>query len=212
MPESVVRNAREMHTCVNSFLNSADDGLNLWKRSESILVESEVRQRRPIIRPQSPILNNLEPSASTVPILSSAWRVFITDAALITLTGIISIISCIIQSWAFFVSTQLSSQSSGSVNDPNFYSAVQTFLMQTLALYTALAPAFRSGGPRYGFWTWLLFILTLGSGIASLAIYPSFTMLSPLVAYVSNASQALVTLQLVLSTNDTQRADVKKTL
>ncbi|MCJ1406851.1 hypothetical protein MMC19_000921, partial [Ptychographa xylographoides] len=34
MPGSVVRNAREMHTCVNSFLNSADDGLNLWKRSE----------------------------------------------------------------------------------------------------------------------------------------------------------------------------------
>ena len=29
MPESVVRNAREMHTCVNGFLNSADDGLNL---------------------------------------------------------------------------------------------------------------------------------------------------------------------------------------
>ena len=35
VPESVTRNAREMHTCVNSFLNSADDGLNLWKRRES---------------------------------------------------------------------------------------------------------------------------------------------------------------------------------
>ena len=37
MPESVIENAREMHTCVNSFLNSADDGLNLWKRRESEL-------------------------------------------------------------------------------------------------------------------------------------------------------------------------------
>lgn len=37
MPESVVRNAREMHTSVNSFLNSADDGLNYWKKSESEL-------------------------------------------------------------------------------------------------------------------------------------------------------------------------------
>ena len=35
VPDSVARNAREMHTCVNSFLNSADDGLNLWKRRES---------------------------------------------------------------------------------------------------------------------------------------------------------------------------------
>jgi hypothetical protein len=40
-PESVVRNAREMHTCVNSFLNSADDGLNLWKRTESRFFQSE---------------------------------------------------------------------------------------------------------------------------------------------------------------------------
>lgn len=35
VPESVTKNAREMHTCVNSFLNSADDGLNLWKKGES---------------------------------------------------------------------------------------------------------------------------------------------------------------------------------
>ena len=35
VPLSVIRNAREMHTCVNSFLNSADDGLNLWKKGES---------------------------------------------------------------------------------------------------------------------------------------------------------------------------------
>jgi hypothetical protein len=41
MPEKVVRNAREMHTCVNSFLNSADDGLNLWKREESKLFQLE---------------------------------------------------------------------------------------------------------------------------------------------------------------------------
>ena len=29
VPASVIQHAREMHTCVNSFLNSADDGLNL---------------------------------------------------------------------------------------------------------------------------------------------------------------------------------------
>ena len=39
MPEAVIRNAREMHTCVNSFLNSADDGLNIWKRRESELFQ-----------------------------------------------------------------------------------------------------------------------------------------------------------------------------
>ena len=35
VPTSVTKNAREMHTCVNSFLNSADDGLNFWKKGES---------------------------------------------------------------------------------------------------------------------------------------------------------------------------------
>jgi hypothetical protein len=39
VPVNVVRNAREMHTCVNSFLNSADDGLNLWKKRESELLQ-----------------------------------------------------------------------------------------------------------------------------------------------------------------------------
>ena len=29
MSESIIRNVRKMHTCVNSFLNSADGGLNL---------------------------------------------------------------------------------------------------------------------------------------------------------------------------------------
>ena len=47
MPESVVRNAREMHTCVNSFLNSADDGLNLWKRSESRFIQSKSFVKKP---------------------------------------------------------------------------------------------------------------------------------------------------------------------
>lgn len=42
VPESVARNAREMHTSVNSFLNSADDGLNYWKRGESKLFSIDV--------------------------------------------------------------------------------------------------------------------------------------------------------------------------
>ena len=35
IPSSVFRNASEMHTCVNAFLNSADEGMNYWKRKES---------------------------------------------------------------------------------------------------------------------------------------------------------------------------------
>jgi len=136
-----------------------------------------------------------------------------SDLALLALTGIVSIISCIIQTRAFFVSTQLHGKSRGSVDDPDFYSAVQTFLMQTLALYTVLVAALRSG-PRYEFWTWLLSILSLASGMASLAVYPFFTTLSPLLACVSSVLQAFITLQLVFSLNgggqDTRRADVKK--
>ena len=35
VPGSVTKNAREMHTCVNSFLNSADVGLDVWKKRKS---------------------------------------------------------------------------------------------------------------------------------------------------------------------------------
>lgn len=126
------------------------------------------------------------------------------------MTGIVSIIAGIVQGRAFFVSTQLRSNLRGSVDDPDFYTAVQTFLTQTLALYTVVAPALRPGGPRYGFWTWLLSILTFGSGIASVVVYRFFTTLSPLLAYVSSVLQAFVTLQLVFSLND-EGQDTRKT-
>jgi hypothetical protein len=83
--------------------------------------------------------------------------------------------------------------------------------MQTLALFTVLTPAFRLGGPRYEFWTWLLSILSLGSGTASVAVYPFFTTLSPLLGCVSSVMQAFVTLALVFSLNKTaQDTHVKK--
>ncbi|KAI9799108.1 MAG: hypothetical protein M1825_004875 [Sarcosagium campestre] len=215
MPESVVRNAREMHTCVNSFLNSADDGLNLWKRRENILVESEIRQRRPIVR-QDPALDDAESDVEAESTeeqlgndvssirhhLNAARGIFTSNAALLALTGIISIISCIIQTRAFYLSTELRGKSRGSIHDPDFHNALQTFLMQTLALYTVLAPALRFGGPRYGFWTWVLSLLSLVSGIASVVVYSFFTTLSPLLACVSSVLQAFVMLQLIFSIND----------
>ena len=131
------------------------------------------------------------------------------------MTGIISIIACIIQGQAFSISIQLGAKSRGGVDDPEFYNALQTFLMQTLALYTVLAPAFRSNGPRYEVWAWLLAALSLGSGTAGIAVYPFYTMLSQLLACVSNVLQALVTLQLVFSLNcrgqDIQMANIRKT-
>ena len=113
-----------------------------------------------------------------------------------------------IQGQVFSVSIQLGRNSRGSAHDPDFYNALQTFLMQTLALYVVLAPALRSDGPRYEFWAWLLSALSLGSGIAALVVYPFFTMLSPLLACVSSALQALVTLELVFSLNY-QRQDIQ---
>ncbi len=130
------------------------------------------------------------------------------------MTGIISIIACIIQGLAFSISIQLGRKSRGGVDDPDFYNALQTFLMQTLALYTVLAPAIRSNGPQYGFWVWLLAALSLGSGTAGLAVYPFFIMLSPLLACVSSVLQALVTLQLVFSVNyrdqSTRMANIRR--
>ena len=88
--------------------------------------------------------------------------------------------------------------------------------MQTLALYTILAPALRFNGPRYEFWVWLLAAFSLGSGTAGLVVYPFFTMLSPLLACVSSVLQAFVTLQLVFSLNnrhqDIRMANIRRTL
>ena len=112
------------------------------------------------------------------------------------------------------MSIQLGGNSRGRIKDPEFYSALQAFLMQTLALYTVLAPALRSDGPQYNFWAWLLSALSLGSGIAALVVYPFFTYLSPLLACVSNTLQAFVILQLVFSLNynrrSIQRVDIRK--
>lgn len=202
-----------------------------------ILVESEIRQRRPIIR-EDPAIDEIESDVeaectenqseggalaqtSVRRHLDSVRRTFTvrlikpdrteivtnggtrtqSDLALLAWTGIICIIACIIQGQAFSISIQLGGNSRGRVDDPEFYNALQTFMMQTLALYTVLAPALRSDGPRYEFWAWLLSALSLGSGIAALVVYPFFTMLSPLLACVSSALQALVTLQLVFSLN-----------
>ncbi|KAL9102358.1 MAG: hypothetical protein Q9163_002480 [Psora crenata] len=178
VPESVIINAREMHTCVNSFLNSADDGLNLWKKNEilwedllnqaDILVESEIRRRRPIIR-ESPVIDEVELDVEAehtkkqledgTLVQTSIRRYFnsvrmslASDLALLAMTGIISIVACIIQGQAFSISIQLGGKSRRGADDPDFYNALQTFLMQTLALYTVLAPALRSNGPRYEFW------------------------------------------------------------
>lgn len=137
-----------------------------------------------------------------------------SDLALLALAGLICIIACIIQGQAFSISTQRGGKSRGRIDDPEFYNALQTFLMQTLALYTVLAPALRFDGPRYEFWAWLLSALSLGSGIAGLAVYPVFTTLSPLLACISSALQALVTLQLVFSVNYQRQinrmADIRK--
>lgn len=43
-------------------------------------------------------------------------------------------IACIFQGQAFSISIQLGDHSKGDVGDPEFYNALQTFLMQTLAL------------------------------------------------------------------------------
>lgn len=68
--------------------------------------------------------------------------------------------------------------------------------------------------PRAEFWERLLAVLRLGSGMAGLAVYPFFTVLSPLLACVSNVLQALVTLRLVFCLSQRYEgreiADIKK--
>lgn len=127
------------------------------------------------------------------------------------LTGIVSIISCLLQGRAYSHFDPPPSNSKGGVDDPDFYNAMQTFLLQTLALYTALAPAIRSTVPRYDFWVWLLSFCSFGLGIASLAVYPFSKTLTLLLACISNCLQAFVTLALIRSIGrPTQVGDGKR--
>ena len=121
------------------------------------------------------------------------------------MTAIVSLVACILEGRAFFISKR----TKGSVSGPEFCTAIQTFLLQGLALYTTIAPALRSDGPRYQVWTWLLSVLILGSAAASLIVYSSSTALSALLVCIASFLQAFVTLQLVFALDDEDKTGQK---
>jgi hypothetical protein len=72
--------------------------------------------------------------------------------------------------------------------------------MQLLTLYTSLVPAFRVQTLRQGYalWVWLLGGAGVVLDVVSIAVYPWFTDLAPLLGMCGNVVLACMVLQLVL--------------
>lgn len=87
----------------------------------------------------------------------------------------------------------------GIVEEMDFWTQIQSSLMQLLGLFTAIYPLYRvSSGPP---WIWALVFVTAGA-ICSIAAVPTFLFLRPfwssILSFFGAAAQAVVTLQLSL--------------
>jgi hypothetical protein len=88
----------------------------------------------------------------------------------------------------------------------SFLSAIQTFLMQFLSLYTALLPALRHDHiyKSYRWWTWALAFSSLTFQLTAITLYKSRPEYNALLSFLGSALQAFVALQLILSIGDAE--------
>ncbi|KAL5317194.1 hypothetical protein ACEPPN_014289 [Leptodophora sp. 'Broadleaf-Isolate-01'] len=126
-------------------------------------------------------------------------NILITKPSTITaLVCIVSLVCTTLQLLSFTNTIKSSPLSPGSPQHPDFLSIVQQFLMQTLGLFTLLAPALSS--PReQSTWTWTLSTSSILLGISTIPAYLFYgPTLSALLACFGSAMQTFVILQLVL--------------
>ncbi|KAH6710662.1 hypothetical protein BKA61DRAFT_677305 [Leptodontidium sp. MPI-SDFR-AT-0119] len=126
-------------------------------------------------------------------------NILITKPSTITgLVCIVSLVCTILQLLSFTNTIKSSPLGPGSPQHPDFLSIVQQFLMQTLGLFTLLAPALSS--PReQSTWTWTLSTSSILLGISTVPAYLFYgPALSALLACFGSVMQTFVILQLVL--------------
>jgi hypothetical protein len=116
---------------------------------------------------------------------------------IISLTCLIGVASSILQTRAFDTSFRIAGKKSGKTTDADFFTNLQTTLMQLLGLYTTLIPALKYQYVTYPFWAWIFAAGSFVCSVASIGIYFWFAALAPLVAFAGCCLQAFMVLQLV---------------
>jgi hypothetical protein len=118
-------------------------------------------------------------------------------ATIISLTCLIGVASGILQTRAFDTSFRTAGKKSGETTDADFFTNLQTTLMQLLGLYTTLIPALKYQYVTYPFWAWTFAAGSFVCSVVSIGIYFWFAALAPLVAFAGCCLQAFMVLQLV---------------
>ncbi|KAF2007476.1 hypothetical protein P154DRAFT_517187 [Amniculicola lignicola CBS 123094] len=118
-----------------------------------------------------------------------------TQAGLTAITFIVTIGASVLSGVAW----KLDAPTPGTTHDSDFWTLVQSSVMQLLGLFTAIYPLYkRSSGPP---WVWALILTTTGA-ICSIAAIPMFLYVgsfwSSVVSFFGIAAQAVVILQLSL--------------
>jgi hypothetical protein len=118
-------------------------------------------------------------------------------------------VSGILTAHSLDTSLQLRGVAPGSVTDPDFFTTLQSTLMQLLGLYTSLLPALRHEAIRnyYQSWAWALSFFSAACSIAASVTYVFFPVLAPLLGFLGTAGQSVVVLQLVFAVGGVDKVD-----
>lgn len=124
------------------------------------------------------------------------------------LTFFTSLIACALQAHAYSAATLTAG---GAPTDPDFYTGLQSMLMQLLTTYTSIVPAVRSRALRGAasvFWVALLSAAAVLLNVASVAVYVYDTSLSPFLSFFGAVVQAVTVLQLAIRVEAAVARDV----
>ncbi|KAI9771754.1 MAG: hypothetical protein M1839_002719 [Geoglossum umbratile] len=135
-----------------------------------------------------------------------------SNATLIALTSLITLIAAMLESRAFSLSVSQKGLSPGKISDPDFYATLQNSIMQLLSLYVTVLPALRHQEARrsYRWWTWILAVGSFACAAAAAVCYIYAATVAPLIGFLGSALQAFIVLQLIWILDDGFRKHVKE--
>ncbi|KAI0407603.1 hypothetical protein F4802DRAFT_552634 [Xylaria palmicola] len=206
-PQRRIHGIVRRRTVLNSFMNSAEIGLEQHYSSADSSTTRTLRQRWPIPRAgrAEPLREENDASSNTsrpeaegiasrnVPerLISAAT----TNGALISLTTLATIVSGIIQAYGYSIET--SNEAMGQ--SAEFFNTLQSALMQLLSLYVTMLPAVRhrSVQSSYQKWSWVLAGLGFTSPFLAIGVSPNNPAVGQLVLFLGSAVQSTIILQLI---------------
>ncbi|KAK9772590.1 putative RGS domain-containing protein [Seiridium cardinale] len=220
VPEKRIHGVLRRRAILNGFLNSAALALENWYRGMGILKDRRLRSRRRLPDPGGPeeeVEENMALAAAETirngprvderekqrGWISRSFRggnaILLNNSAVLSLVVFVIIISAIIQMYGFTVAITSAEKKQAAVTDPDFYSGLQSCLMQGLGLYITMLPALRHHQLQhsYTWWIWLSALLAFLAIITAAVSYVFSPAVSQLALFLASAIQSLMVLQLI---------------